>query len=60
MKKIVFATVLIIVSFCAYSQVQVGLFAGPQTSTVRFSTKEHVFQPRGYKYNFQAGATLKV
>lgn len=60
MKRIVIVSVLIYASFCAYSQVQVGLFAGPQTSTVRFSTKEHVLQPNGYKYNFQAGATLKV
>ncbi|NOT52737.1 MAG: PorT family protein [Chitinophagaceae bacterium] len=59
MKKVFSFIAAILLSLMANSQVEVGLFAGPQATT----TKYNVFnqkQKSDYKYGFQAGVQLKV
>lgn len=59
MKKIYFLSVTIFLSLVSSSQVEVGLFAGPQATGARYTILNQK-QKNEIKYGFQAGVGLKV
>lgn len=59
MKKIYFLSVTILLSLISHSQVEVGLFAGPQATGARYTILNQK-QKNEIKYGFQAGVGLKV
>ena len=58
MKYILFAAILLL-SLNLTGQVQFGLFAGPQATTVRYVIEEEK-QDNSFKYGFQVGGLWKV
>ncbi|HEY6505431.1 MAG TPA: porin family protein [Chitinophagaceae bacterium] len=59
-KKSSLITVFIAITFICHAQKpQFGIFAGPQTSSAKYSI-EGAEQPTEYKYGFQAGLSMKV
>jgi hypothetical protein len=59
MKKIFTAIVLVLTALSASSQVEAGIFAGPQMTSVKY-TIDGAQQKDRSKYGFQAGVALKV
>jgi len=59
MKKIYFLPFTILVSLIASSQVEVGLFAGPQATGARYTILNQK-QKNEIKYGFQAGVGFKI
>jgi Outer membrane protein beta-barrel domain len=59
MKKAAFLLFSLIVFSLSYSQVEVGLFAGPQATGARYTILNQK-QKNEIKYGFQAGVGLKV
>ena len=59
MKRIYILSSTLLFCFCANSQVQFGIFAGPQATTTNYTIQE-VKQQKEFKYGFQAGASMKV
>ena len=59
MKKIILFFIPVFVSIAASSQVEFGLFAGPQLTYSHYTIRDEA-QKNKIKYGFQAGATLKV
>jgi hypothetical protein len=59
MKKIYFLSVTLLITLVSYSQVEVGVFAGPQATGARYTILNQK-QKNDLKYGFQAGVNLKV
>lgn len=59
MGKIVFAALLIFSSVTCFAQVNIGIFAGPQITSARYSVNSEK-QSTSSKYGFQLGTNLKV
>ena len=59
MKQIVITVTLIMSFFFCRSQNRIGIFAGPQTTTVRYLVND-VKQQAQYKFGFHAGVGLKI
>jgi hypothetical protein len=59
MKKSFSLVVILLISSVTYSQVEVGIFAGPQATTASYTVTKKK-QKTEYKYGFNAGVTLKV
>lgn len=59
MKFFVLIALSLLINCCAISQVQFGLFAGPEGTTAYYKI-EGVKQKTESKYGFVAGATMKV
>ncbi|MGH2553778.1 MAG: porin family protein [Chitinophagaceae bacterium] len=59
MKKFLFLPVTLLATFFSYSQVEVGLFAGPQATGARYTIRNQK-QKNEMKYGFHAGLGLKV
>ena len=57
--KQLFSVLLSALSLTTFAQVRVAVFAGPQTTTAKYTVNDKE-QPTEYKYGFQAGANLKV
>ena len=58
-KTIISFLISVIGCCCCFAQARVGLFAGPQTSTVQYSIRD-VKQSTEFKYGFHAGVGMKV
>lgn len=59
MKKLFFLPVTLLLSLIAISQVEIGLFAGPQATGARYTILNQQ-QKNEVKYGFQAGLSFKV
>ena len=59
MKKIVIISVALLFSVSCFSQVQLGIFAGPHATTAGYSVK-NVKQSTDYKYGFHLGFECKI
>jgi hypothetical protein len=59
MKKIIFLSVLIAFTSVCYGQSRFGIFAGPQTTTAKYTIAKRK-QSNNYKYGFQVGAGWKI
>ena len=59
MRKIFFAALLIFSGITCFAQVDIGIFAGPQITTARYSVNSEK-QSTSNKYGFQLGTNLKI
>ncbi len=59
MNKFLSLLTALAISFIANSQVEIGIFAGPQTMSAKYRVHNQK-QANEYKYGFQAGVNLKV
>lgn len=59
MRKIFFAALLIFSAITCFAQVDIGIFAGPQITTARYSVNSEK-QSTSNKYGFHLGTNLKV
>jgi putative sterol carrier protein len=59
MKKVPFLTTALFISLFASSQVEVGIFGGPQATAARYTILNQQ-QKNEFKYGFQAGVAFKV
>ncbi len=57
--KLLFSVLLLTTSLFSVAQVRVAVFAGPQTTTAKYTVNDKK-QPTEYKYGFNVGANLKV
>jgi hypothetical protein len=59
MKKLIAAVTLIFFTATGLTQIQLGMFAGPQVTSSKYTVRGER-QSNKYKYGFQAGASLKI